>query len=273
MLKNNQGGFSLIELLIVMAIIITLCAGGFLTYDWYTYRANVAKAQSELTSLRNAVLNMTNDTGRWPLGCIPGHALSNTESGSCNEIPLNDKQAGLGMTSDCGSECGNNKLCTPSYDDKYCGLAGGGSSSHNSCATDSDCTVAGETCIPNPSPRSNCATGCGWPPAALGSCLGYTGWRGPYATGSGLDPWGHPYWFDNDYRIGFNCPTSPYRTTALGGTATSTNDVGLIAALVSLGPDGNNSSPNVGASQNNVTSSDCDDIFVELPSDHGAQVN
>ena len=30
----------------------------------------------------------------------------------------------------------------------------------------------------------------------------YTGWKGPYYDGEVLDPWGNPYFFDPDYRVG-----------------------------------------------------------------------
>jgi general secretion pathway protein G len=35
----------------------------------------------------------------------------------------------------------------------------------------------------------------------MGSGDAYDNWQGPYYEGSVLDPWGHPYFFDPDYRV------------------------------------------------------------------------
>ncbi len=36
----------------------------------------------------------------------------------------------------------------------------------------------------------------------LGSVAAFSGWKGPYYEGETVDPWGNPYFFDPDYRIG-----------------------------------------------------------------------
>jgi type II secretory pathway pseudopilin PulG len=99
-----------------------------------------------------------------------------------------------------------------------------------------------------PTIQSISSTGCGWTTTSIAA------WKGPYFTASTTDPWGHPYWFDNDYFIKWGCPGDP-----LWHSSPST------AVVVSLGPDGNYSYP----SNTNAQSQNCDDIYIELPSDHG----
>ncbi len=77
---------------------------------------------------------------------------------------------------------------------------------------------------------------CYWDASSVGK------WRGPYYPVVQTDPWGHEYWFDNDYHPYRDCDTA----TALP----------LIAALVSGGPNG--------ISGAEMQDYDCDDIYVQL---------
>lgn len=60
---------------------------------------------------------------------------------------------------------------------------------------------------------------CNWTQAAVGS------WKGPYTVSRLVDPWGSPYWFDNDYHPGRDCPNQ-----------NSNPGAPTVSAIVSLGP-------------------------------------
>ena len=63
---KNERGFTLIELMISMAIIGVLAAIAIPNYISYRQRAQVAKAQSELKTIEKAVMMLAIDTGFWP---------------------------------------------------------------------------------------------------------------------------------------------------------------------------------------------------------------
>ena len=84
-------------------------------------------------------------------------------------------------------------------------------------------------------PSSHCA----WTQAAVNA------WRGPYLTGQLLDPWGSPYWMDEDYWPYRDCPT-----------ANANPGAQLTAALVSIGQDKIPLTTNV---------YNCDDSYLLLP--------
>lgn len=181
-------GFTLIELLVVIAIIGILSGIVMTSLNTARQRSRVAKAQSELTSIRNGIALMSIDTGLWPNGCLIGVVVGNGGGGgSTNEVSLADPQAGI--------------MSAPSVGQ-----------------TDPECD---------------------WTASAVAA------WNGPYSSASPTDPWGHPYWFDNDYYPRQDCPTNNANPGVAG-----------ISAVVSLGPNGTGGPLNLGY--------DCDDIFISL---------
>lgn len=76
-------------------------------------------------------------------------------------------------------------------------------------------------------------------------------WKGPYMQESGLtDPWGRPYWFDNDYEVpsAVTCPGNPDADLTL-------------TVIVSQGPTQNATQPPFGGGAGGYS---CDDIYVKL---------
>ena len=63
---KNQDGFTLVELMVCIAIIGILSAIAIPNYIRYRERGLIAKAQSELKNLEKAVTMLGIDTGRWP---------------------------------------------------------------------------------------------------------------------------------------------------------------------------------------------------------------
>jgi prepilin-type N-terminal cleavage/methylation domain-containing protein len=60
-------GFTLIELMVVVAIIGILASATLPTLSGLTDKAKVVKAQSELESIGTAILAYRNDRGQWPM--------------------------------------------------------------------------------------------------------------------------------------------------------------------------------------------------------------
>jgi prepilin-type N-terminal cleavage/methylation domain-containing protein len=87
---KTKSGFSLIELMIVIAIIATLSALGLVGYREGVRRAKVAQAQGDLDRLKKAVSQLEFDTGFHPghddlIPCITSpllFGLSNSPGGS-----------------------------------------------------------------------------------------------------------------------------------------------------------------------------------------------
>lgn len=125
MVRTDKEGYTLNEMMIVVAAIGVLAAMGSFAVLSATNKGKVKKAETEVEILATATLQLAWDTGRWP------NQKARNNGGSTEIWDL------LGDTS---------------------GLVG----------TDGS----------------------------------YTGWKGPYYNGDRLDPWGNPYFFDPDYRVG-----------------------------------------------------------------------
>jgi prepilin-type N-terminal cleavage/methylation domain-containing protein len=98
-LLRRSRGFSLIEILVVIALIGILA--GIITAALNSTRdkGKRAKAQTELRHVRNGVLLLEFDTGKWPNGCTPGAI------GATMEVDLDSTNAGL-LSFPAGAEFG-----------------------------------------------------------------------------------------------------------------------------------------------------------------------
>lgn len=88
-------GFTLIELLVVIAIIGILSGIVLTSLNSAREKAKKAKAQSELTNIRNGINVLAIDTSLWPNGCLIGMVAGGGGGGDDNEVDLTDPQAGL----------------------------------------------------------------------------------------------------------------------------------------------------------------------------------
>jgi len=77
--NDNQRGFTLIELMIVVAIIGILAAIAIPQLSSYREKARIAKAQSDLRSTATAINILATDTYYWPGGGPAGVSLGGPE--------------------------------------------------------------------------------------------------------------------------------------------------------------------------------------------------
>ncbi|MFH1771693.1 MAG: type II secretion system protein GspG [Candidatus Omnitrophota bacterium] len=73
--------FTLIELMVVVAIVGMLAAALLPSISGIMDRARVAKAEAEVRSIANAILALNQDTGLWPAGNVQGSALNGANMG------------------------------------------------------------------------------------------------------------------------------------------------------------------------------------------------
>ena len=90
-MKQLQKGFTLIELMIVVAIIGILAAVAIPSYQDYTARAQVSEAMSLNSGMKTALSEYFADQGRFPTG--PG-SVSNTLNGKYVSTITFSNQAG-----------------------------------------------------------------------------------------------------------------------------------------------------------------------------------
>ena len=86
-----QSGFSLIELLVTIAIVGVLASIAIPQFASYQQDAMKARALTELTNIRTAIITLENDTGIGP----GGHSALDCETPGGPELDLTDCSAGL----------------------------------------------------------------------------------------------------------------------------------------------------------------------------------
>ena len=122
-MKTMQKGFTLIELMIVIAIIGILAAIAIPAYQDYTVRAKVSEGISLASSAKLAVAETWDSTGVLPSTGHPGWGLplstsitgnnvSSVSVASTGVITIQYAASGLGSTAD-----GATMLLTPTFDE------------------------------------------------------------------------------------------------------------------------------------------------------------
>jgi type IV pilus assembly protein PilA len=88
--SRHQAGFTLVELMITIAIIGILAAIAIPNFIAYREKSKIARAESELKNLEVAIMDLALDTNMWPTGNPAG------QSSNGDQIwDLSDPAAGL----------------------------------------------------------------------------------------------------------------------------------------------------------------------------------
>lgn len=91
---NTQAGLSILEVIVVLAIIGVLAGVIFLNVSSARQKSKIAKAEADLRLLRDAIALLESDTGKWPNGCpvdqtnTPTTDLDTPEAGILTQPPV-----------------------------------------------------------------------------------------------------------------------------------------------------------------------------------------
>ncbi len=97
MVSKDQKGFSLVELLVAIAIVGVLSTMALLAMGRAREAAQEAAAKDDLSNLRTAILLLENDTEKWPNGCPPWSVRN-------PEVDLSTQQAAITQSPEVGDQ-------------------------------------------------------------------------------------------------------------------------------------------------------------------------
>jgi prepilin-type N-terminal cleavage/methylation domain-containing protein len=90
---RHEAGFTLIELMITIAIIGILAAIAIPNFISYREKSKIASAESELKAIQMAIMDLVLDTNKWPNGIDAGIVDDDCSSSELDN--LRDPEAGL----------------------------------------------------------------------------------------------------------------------------------------------------------------------------------
>ena len=154
MKKNNQSGFTLVEVIVVLAVVLLLTGIAIPMVGGYIEDGRRARAEAEIKTLTAAVVRFNNDTGTWPTRSSAG------KNNTVYSIITGDPKPGSNPWTGGHSlwSWGNSATRGDTLDNHLLKNKPGG------------------------------AKGGAYP------TTGNVKWRGPYLAGPApLDPWGRPY--------------------------------------------------------------------------------
>ena len=90
--RSSEGGFSLIEMMVVMGVIAILTGIAVPAYYKYIEKSKIAEAMSDLKRIQTAIIALATDTGEWP----DHQTIGKINNGGGNEVyDLSDSTVGL----------------------------------------------------------------------------------------------------------------------------------------------------------------------------------